>query len=151
MIRYVVALGLLLCSTSVALAQKAHEEHSKERHEQIEAARVAHISSRLNLAPEQAQKFWPIYNEYAKKREAMRHQHRNVMQEVREGELTNEEARLAISEHLRLEKEEAALEEEYYGKRLQQVLEPRQVALLMKAEVEFKKMLLKRLKENHAN
>ena len=70
---------------------------------------------------------------------------------AREKEPSPEEARNAISTHLRLEKEEAVLEEEYYGKRLQTVLEPRQILQLMKAEHEFKKMLLERLKDRRAN
>ncbi len=32
--------------------------------DKIEALRVAFISQRLNLTPEEAQKFWPIYNQY---------------------------------------------------------------------------------------
>src|SRR3954471_13243532 len=31
--------------------------------EKIEALRIAFISQRLNLTPEEAQKFWPVYNQ----------------------------------------------------------------------------------------
>jgi hypothetical protein len=31
----------------------------------LEAAKIGFISRRLNLTPEEAQKFWPIYNKYA--------------------------------------------------------------------------------------
>jgi hypothetical protein len=32
--------------------------------ERIEALRIAFISQRLNLTPEEAERFWPIYNQY---------------------------------------------------------------------------------------
>lgn len=131
-----------------AMAQ--HNDHA-DRHEKIEAARIAHITSELSLSPEQARKFWPVYNELTQKREAIRHEQRRVMHAVRENTPKQEEARNAISTHLRLEKEEAVLEEEYYGSRLQAVLEPTQILQLMKAEHEFKKMLLKRLKDRRPN
>jgi hypothetical protein len=31
----------------------------------LEAAKIGFISRRLNLTPEEAEKFWPIYNKYA--------------------------------------------------------------------------------------
>ena len=32
--------------------------------DRIEALRIAYISEQLNLTPEEAQKFWPVYNAY---------------------------------------------------------------------------------------
>ncbi len=32
--------------------------------DKIESLRIAFISQRLNLTPEEAQKFWPVYNQY---------------------------------------------------------------------------------------
>jgi len=31
----------------------------------LEALKIAYITNRLNLSPEEAQKFWPIYNQYS--------------------------------------------------------------------------------------
>ena len=31
----------------------------------IEALKIAYITNKLNLSPEEAQKFWPVYNQYA--------------------------------------------------------------------------------------
>lgn len=144
---FLLTLLLLIISLPLAMAQ-GNGDRGNER---IEAARIAHITTRLNLSPEQAQKFWPVYNEFYEKREAMRQEHRQIIQGAKGVELSNDEARQYINDHLRLEKEEASLEEEYYGKKLLSVLEPRQVVMLMKAEYEFKKMLLERLKERRAN
>src|SRR4051794_23614731 len=40
------------------------QDGNKEDKEQIEAVRTAYITNQLNLTPEEAQKFWPIYNRY---------------------------------------------------------------------------------------
>jgi len=44
------------------------QQPSPETLEKIEAARIALISERLELTPEQAEKFWPIYREFGNKR-----------------------------------------------------------------------------------
>ena len=31
----------------------------------LEALKIAYITNKLNLSPEEAQKFWPIYNQYS--------------------------------------------------------------------------------------
>src|SRR5690606_11850367 len=48
------------------------QEPSPEALEKIEAAKIALITERLELTPEQAEKFWPIYREYGKQRQEIR-------------------------------------------------------------------------------
>lgn len=38
--------------------------------EQLEAAKIAFITTRLDLTPSQAEKFWPIFNEFSNQRES---------------------------------------------------------------------------------
>ena len=38
---------------------------SAQNGEPSEALKIAYITNRLNLSPEEAQKFWPIYNNYS--------------------------------------------------------------------------------------
>lgn len=134
-----------------ALAQNKGSDERHEHHEKIAAARIAHITSKLNLSPAQAQQFWPVYNEFSAKKDALRKQHKEVMHAVKDREPTAAEAQRAIDHHLRNEKEEAQLAEEYYGNKFKAVLDPVQMLRLMQAEHEFKKMLLNRLKERRAN
>ena len=55
----------LFMSGFTALAQKNNRQNAESK---LQAARIALISDRLGLTPEQAQQFWPIYNEYADQR-----------------------------------------------------------------------------------
>jgi hypothetical protein len=60
-------LYLILVFVSVAFFANAQQEESPEKKQQdIEALKVAFISRELELTPEEAQKFWPLYNEYTK-------------------------------------------------------------------------------------
>jgi hypothetical protein len=46
---------------------RAQEDISSEKKQQnIEALKVAFISKELELTPDEAQKFWPVYNQYSK-------------------------------------------------------------------------------------
>jgi hypothetical protein len=59
---------LLLMVSAIALKSFAEEEILWQgpdgKGDKIEALRIAFISQRLNLTPDEAQKFWPIYNQY---------------------------------------------------------------------------------------
>ena len=56
---------------------KGKNQHPKK--EEIQAQKVAFISNELDLSKEEAEKFWPIYNEYdAKMREIHRAHKSNV-------------------------------------------------------------------------
>ncbi len=47
-----------------AIAQD--DQLDQKRQQDIEALKVAFISKELELTPAEAQKFWPVYNEYSK-------------------------------------------------------------------------------------
>jgi len=59
---------LLLVLVSITTFVKAQDEavNTKKKQQGIEALKVAFISRELDLTPDEAQKFWPVYNQYAK-------------------------------------------------------------------------------------
>jgi hypothetical protein len=62
---------------------------SKEKRAQLESFKIQFITRKLNLTPEEAEKFWPIYNE---QKDATR----KLMQERKEDEIALQEAILVI-------------------------------------------------------
>ena len=52
---------------------------TEERMKEIKAQKTAYITTKLGLTPEEAQRFWPIYNEYDENREAIRREMRGLM------------------------------------------------------------------------
>lgn len=65
------------------------ERMSKEKRAQLESFKIQFITKKLNLTPEEAEKFWPIYNE---QKDATR----KLMQERKEDEIALQEAMLVI-------------------------------------------------------
>jgi hypothetical protein len=65
------------------------ERMSKEKRAQLESFKIQFITKKLNLTPEEAEKFWPIYNE---QKDATR----KLMQERKEDEIAIQEAMLVI-------------------------------------------------------
>jgi hypothetical protein len=57
---------LLLFSQLQAQPPKpGHRGNDPERREQIESMKIAFLTKRLDLTPEEAKKFWPVYNQYS--------------------------------------------------------------------------------------
>ncbi len=48
------------------IAQEDVNQSPEKKQQNIEALKVAFISKELELTPEEAQKFWPVYNQYSK-------------------------------------------------------------------------------------
>ncbi|OZA24427.1 MAG: hypothetical protein B7X86_08430 [Sphingobacteriales bacterium 17-39-43] len=56
-------LGIIMCLTmNTGLMSQDRRGH----YERIEAIKVAFITKKLDLTTEEAQKFWPVYNNYQK-------------------------------------------------------------------------------------
>ena len=114
--------------------------------EKIEAARIALITNELNLSPEQAQKFWPIYNEFKSKRGEIA---RNFNQEKRNFDAANateEERKRMVNRGLELKQQQLNLEKDY-SQRLLDVISSRQIIQLRQAEDKFRKLLIERLQQ----
>lgn len=51
---------------AIAVAQEENSGDDKPDGGRLEAMKIAWLTKKLNLSPEEAQKFWPIYNQYNK-------------------------------------------------------------------------------------
>lgn len=131
-------LSLFLC-LNIAVAQKPAERF-KER---IDAQRAAFITERAGLTAEEAQKFWPIYNEMTEKLRTIRE---SVKFPARPADMTDAEAEKLIFEQFDREARELAIKKEYYP-RLKQAIAPTKIVKVYKAERDFKAELLKRLEK----
>jgi len=69
---YVFVAVLASSSATTALAQ----ESRAARFERIEMEKIAFITKELNLAPEEAEKFFPIYNQYREEMSKLRQEKR---------------------------------------------------------------------------
>ncbi|MFY0626676.1 MAG: hypothetical protein JXR07_10285 [Reichenbachiella sp.] len=112
--------------------------------EKIEAAKIGLISERLGLSPEDAQAFWPIYNEYNVKRRENHRQFQEARRSYNPDVATEVETRELLKLGRETKERELKLENEY-SDRLLNVISTRQLMSLNEAEREFRQMLLNRL------
>ena len=68
----------LLASTSVMSQQYS----KKEKIQRLKAQKVAFITNRLELTSNEAQLFWPVYNDFFKKKEELGNQKRAVTRDL---------------------------------------------------------------------
>jgi hypothetical protein len=135
--------SLMLLMTILAL--KARAQRPEEKAEKIQAAKVAYITSKLNLTTAQAQTFWPVYNEFEGGKKKIRFQMKGLQKESKQGQLNDEQIKANVRKRLALRQEELDLEKQYVEKFLK-VISASQVADLYDSEKEFTKLLLNRWK-----
>jgi Skp family chaperone for outer membrane proteins len=135
---------LLLCLGSFSFAQSAADKKDK-----IQAMRVAFITNQLDLSSKEAQTFWPIYNEYQDKLDAIREARRKEMggeNKRNTDAMTDKEVETMIDNDITLRLKEAELTKTYHFK-FKTVLPVKKVAKLYRAEDDFKRELLKQIKK----
>ena len=115
---------------------------------QIETAKIALITNRLNLSPEQAQQFWPIYNEFDTKKKEIKKNYRKLVSEINTLTTSDEKILANLKETLNLQQKEVDIEKDYMAKFLK-TINVRQLAELYKAEQLFNNMLIQRLNKNN--
>lgn len=114
--------------------------------EKIEAAKIALITERLSLTPDQAQKFWPIYNEFSKRQQEVRLSF-NQARRNHDPKTASEEDNKRILEMGMKAKEQTLQLERQYSERFLEVINNRQLLSLRKAEEDFTQMIIKRLRD----
>ena len=67
---------IILLLSSITVWGQDKKQAKRSANEKLEAARIALITDRLSLTPEQAQVFWPVYNQYAEERRQVQRQFR---------------------------------------------------------------------------
>lgn len=114
--------------------------------EKIESARIGFITERLELTPDQAERFWPLYNEYRTRNQDAAKKFRQYRAGVDPNTASDEESKRMIEMELELKQTRLDLEKEY-SKRMLDVISTQQVASLQEAERDFRGILLRRLQQ----
>jgi len=109
--------------TADAFAQKGSEDYK--------AKKVAYLTAELDITPDEAESFWPVYNEYSSKLRALRKKGKEA--NSAEENVANKEAKVA-------------LEKEYLAK-FKEVLPAAKVDKLFAAEKKWKQKLLEEIKK----
>jgi hypothetical protein len=141
-------ISLLFLSTLIGVTSSpgyAQQGSDAELRDRIRAAQIAYLSQKLDLTPDEAQKFWPLYNQYTKEVELLiaersrtntKPADRPVKEQPADVELGYEQRMLDIKTH--------------YNKEFQKVLPTSKAGSVFKSEREFRGQLVRSLKERQS-
>ncbi len=137
---------MLIIALSFSLTANSQRHHHLEK---IQAERVSFITSKLDLTSEEAEKFWPVYNEFDKKRNNLLLERRDIISRFNEKreELSSSEITEMVDSLVELRMKDAQLGMEYHEK-LKDIISAERVMLLYLAEDEFRGRLLRRLRRD---
>lgn len=127
----------------IALSAMAQPGNKRDK---IDALRVTFITSKVALTNQESQLFWPLYNEYNDKADNLKKSFRQqFIRDVDYSTVSDKEAEAYLVAELTLKQKEYELSKEYYEK-FKKVLPIKKIALIRRAEEDFKKELIKNIK-----
>jgi len=141
-----ISLFLLINSGSNA---QPHKEMTPEEKQRIESMRIGHITTQLSLTSDEAQVFWPVYNQYQSELESLRKKRMKDRKTamINFDEMSDKEAEKLVDDELSVRQTELDIKKKYHSE-FKKVLPIKKVAKLYKAEHEFKRKLLNRFKHD---
>lgn len=137
----------VICAAS--MAQPPSEHLSPERMKEIRAQKSAYLTARLSLTPEEAQRFWPVYNEYDERTSALRRELHDLDRRSRNGEdtLTEADANAFMEQEIENRQKELDLLRRFQSDSKRLIGAVRTVEL-GRAERDFHREMLKRYRES---
>ena len=115
--------------------------------EQLQAQKVAYITNKLQLTPDESAKFWPIYNEWEAKRNDIR-ESEELPEDI--SSLSDKEAETLLNDIMTQKDKELALLKTYVG-RLKTAVPTKKVAQLLLVERDFRKEMMENIKSRMEN
>ena len=146
-IKYCLLFSFLFGVLTVANAQ-GPGGRNEEKREDIEAMKIAFLTRRLNLNPEEAKKFWPVYNQFSDELKTIRENRNKAAKDTKDNidNLTDKEVEKMVDGEIAYRQQELDILKKYNGQ-FKQALPMKKVAMLYRAEEDFKRELLERIKE----
>jgi len=137
---------IIFISQSIVAQYGAGQRDFKEHKEKIKTHKIAYITDKLDLSPEEAEKFWPVYNKHQEEMESSNKKFGEKYHDKVENItiLSDWEAEEFVN--ARLEHEQQQLDsKKVFISDLKTILPSKKIILLMEAERDFRVELMKKL------
>jgi Spy/CpxP family protein refolding chaperone len=142
------ALTATLFALFIMLVPVLHAQ--QDRRDKIENMHTAYITEKINLTPDQAKRFWPVYDQYRSDLQELQKQRRQNAQTIKEAggidNMSDADVQKLVTNEIDIKTRELDLHKKYVVK-FQEVISLKQVAKLFMAEEQFKLYLLDQLKK----
>ncbi|MEO9954932.1 hypothetical protein [Nonlabens sp.] len=128
-------------------------QSNKEMHDKIKTLAIAYINKELNLSSEEAEKFWPLYNEVKDERDRLEKEKRKLINKL-EGEfdsMTEKQAISYVDQMVQLDQKIGATNLDYNHNEIIQVIGAKRFLKLKKAELDFRRKMIREYKERRRN
>jgi hypothetical protein len=138
---------LIVCLGWLSLIQ-AQPGRLQDRADRLEAFRIGYFTERMSLTPEEARRFWPVYESYQAEEQTLKMEMQEYQRRMRMGMATmsDKELDVALDKFLDFKQREFNLAAKYKEK-FKEVLSIRKVVAYFRAEQEFNRTLLNSYKE----
>ncbi|HZL76783.1 MAG TPA: hypothetical protein VFB97_03700 [Bacteroidales bacterium] len=134
---------IILTTISISLVQGQNPNMEK-----LNAYKIAFFTKKMDLSSQEAEKFWPLYNEFQDKKFHIQQEkvfiNRNFNQNG--ATMTDKELTEAGDKYISIEIQEASLSQEYHS-RFKEILPPAKIIRLYQAENQYKLQLLNELQD----
>lgn len=137
---------LLICLLS-SLSVISQETKDQSIREQIQTEKIAFFTEKIGLTLQEAEKFWPVYNEYWDKKNKIDEERKKAMNAFLNNpdNFSRSEIEELVDNYVDYRMQKAELLEEYHQK-FKEVLPVEKVVRVYVADYDFKAYLLNKLK-----
>ena len=136
--------SLIFTFYQVFTPDAGYAQTQKRNPREIEAIKIGYITRRLELTPEESQKFWPIYNQYQKELNL-------INQQKRQARVHNEDnPEKLVDDDFYFDTRILDLKKKY-RLRFVEALSAEKVKRLYVAERDFREELIKQLRQRREN
>jgi len=137
---------LVLLTASVLLTGLYGFSQPDPSGDRVKAIKIAFITEKLELSSGEAQKFWPVFNQFEEQLLELGRQEREIVQSIPSTGITDQDSRRKMNQLSDLKKQRCALELEFMDE-VRKVLPDSKVLKLAMAQEEFKRELLQRIRQ----
>ena len=151
--KYLRSFILLVSLMVFTISLNAQETQSKsDREQEFKSQKIAFFTDKIGLTPEEAQIFWPVYNNYWAKKNKIIADRKEKMTYFADHSvnMSNNEMIEYADQYIRYEIKLAELLDEYH-KEFKKILPINKVMKIYLADYEFKTYLLKKIRESGKN
>ncbi len=142
-------LGLLL-PVMMLFTIAGFAQDKQDRKDKVETMHIAYITQKLDLTTAEAEKFWPVYNEYKAGMDKLRGERQDNIEVVKKAggidNMSDGDVQKLIASETDIETRQLDLRKQYVDK-FKQVIPIRKVAKFFVAEDGFKRYLLNQLRQ----
>lgn len=148
----IIILAIAALTSGICFAAQPHHDGEHDWKEKLQSEKIAFLTMEMDITPEEAQAFWPVYNQIEKEKDAALHEvinaHKDLAAAVQSNNASQTEA--CLDNYLKAQDKFREIESKA-GEEYRKTLPVEKVAKLYIAEEKFRRQHIRRLHGNHAN